>query len=252
MRKTLLLSAAISVIVSCSLTHFSHAENQQDGGLLSIFADKPAAAPEKKTRVAAVNRKARVQQEPESDVISVYSDQDPRFPSYAVINTSPSRQQREVAAITPDMAMDPKFARQEVDFSTNEVPGSVVVKTSERMLYFVLGNGRALRYGVGVGRPGFEWRGVKHVSRKAEWPDWRPPVEMLQRRPDLPRFMPGGPENPLGARAMYLGSSLYRIHGTNEDHTIGSAVSSGCFRMRNDDVTDLYTRVRNGAKVIVL
>jgi lipoprotein-anchoring transpeptidase ErfK/SrfK len=109
-----------------------------------------------------------------------------------------------------------------------------------------------LRYGIGVGRPGFEWAGIKSVTRKAEWPDWTPPAAMLKRRPDLPRFMPGGPDNPMGARAMYLGSSLYRIHGTNEPHTIGQAVSSGCIRMTNEDVTDLYNRVRVGMRVIVI
>jgi len=113
-------------------------------------------------------------------------------------------------------------------------------------------NGRALRYGIGVGRPGFEWSGVKHISRKAEWPDWTPPPEMLLRRPDLPLHMAGGPENPLGARALYLGSSMYRIHGTNEPSTIGQNLSSGCIRMMNEDVIDLYERVPVGAKVIVI
>ena len=133
-----------------------------------------------------------------------------------------------------------------------EAPGSIVVSTKERRLYFVLGDGKALRYGVGVGRPGFEWSGAKTVTNKREWPDWTPPPEMLRRRPDLPRHMAGGPENPLGARAMYLGSSLYRIHGSNEPDTIGQAVSSGCIRMTNDDVTDLYTRVKVGTTVTVM
>jgi len=141
--------------------------------------------------------------------------------------------------------------RQEVEWSGGERPGTIVINTAERRLFLVLGNGRALRYGIGVGRDGFAWRGEQTVTRMAEWPDWRPPVQMLQRRPDLPRFMPGGPSNPLGARAMYLGSTLYRIHGSNEPHTIGHAVSSGCFRMTNDDVTDLYNRVRVGARVVV-
>ena len=118
-------------------------------------------------------------------------------------------------------------------------------------MYYVLGDGKAIRYGVGVGRPGFEWSGTKTITAKREWPDWRPPSEMLKRRPDLPRYMPGGPENPLGARAMYLGSSLYRIHGSNEPDTIGQAVSSGCIRMLNDDVVDLYSRATVGAQVIV-
>src|SRR5215213_6674956 len=130
--------------------------------------------------------------------------------------------------------------------------GTVVVSTRERRLYYVLGNGQAVRYGVGVGRQGFTWSGTKTVSMKREWPDWRPPQQMLKRRPDLPRYMSGGIENPLGARAIYLGSSLYRIHGSNEPDTIGAAVSSGCIRMTNRDVTDLYTRVKVGTKVVVL
>jgi len=157
---------------------------------------------------------------------------------------------------TPDMRpqrmIDPRFMKQEVDYSGSHKAGTIVVDTPNRFLYLVLGNGRALRYGIGVGRPGFEWAGVKTVTRKTEWPDWRPPPEMLKRRPDLPRFMPGGPDNPMGARALYLGSPLYRIHGTNEPETIGQNVSSGCIRMMNDDVIDLYGRVRTGAKVVVM
>ena len=141
--------------------------------------------------------------------------------------------------------------RSTVGFSTNYKAGTIVVHTHERRLYLVLGNGETLRYGIGVGRDGFTWRGVQTVSAKREWPSWTPPPEMLKRRPDLPRHMVGGPDNPLGARAIYLGSSLYRIHGTNEYDTIGTGVSSGCFRMTNDDVIDLYNRVRLGATVIV-
>ena len=144
------------------------------------------------------------------------------------------------------------YQRQMVFFRSTESPGTIVVHTADRFLYIVQGNNRALRYGIGVGRDGFTWNGVKTVSAKKEWPDWRPPEEMLQRRPDLPGFMAGGPENPLGARAMYLGSSLYRIHGSNEPWTIGQAVSSGCFRLRNEDVIDLYDRVKVGSKVVVL
>ena len=129
--------------------------------------------------------------------------------------------------------------------------GTIIVSTAERRLYYVLGGGQALRYGVGVGRPGFTWGGVQTITMKREWPDWRPPAEMLRRRPDLPRFMKGGIENPLGARAMYLGSSIYRIHGSNEPETIGTAVSSGCIRMTNEDVADLYTYAKVGTKVIV-
>jgi lipoprotein-anchoring transpeptidase ErfK/SrfK len=144
------------------------------------------------------------------------------------------------------------IARTTVSFTGNHEPGTIIVNTTERRLYYVLGNGQALRYGIGVGRDGFRWQGNTRVSQKKEWPSWTPPSQMLARRPDLPRFMPGGPNNPLGARAMYLGSSLYRIHGSNEPETIGQAVSSGCFRLTNEDVIDLYNRVKVGAKVIVL
>jgi lipoprotein-anchoring transpeptidase ErfK/SrfK len=142
-------------------------------------------------------------------------------------------------------------ARTTVSFPVNYRPGTIVIRSGERRLYLVLGNGQALRYGIGVGRVGFGWSGVKRISAKREWPGWTPPAQMLRRRPDLPRYMPGGPENPLGARALYLGSSLYRIHGSNEPETIGQAVSSGCFRLTNADVIDLYERVQVGATVIV-
>jgi lipoprotein-anchoring transpeptidase ErfK/SrfK len=142
--------------------------------------------------------------------------------------------------------------RETVTWMRGFSPGTVVVSTRERRLYYVLGNKRAIRYGVGVGRQGFTWSGTKTVSMKREWPDWRPPEQMLKRRPDLPRYMPGGIENPLGARAIYLGSSLFRIHGSNEPDTIGAAVSSGCIRMTNRDVTDLYNRVKVGTQVVVL
>jgi lipoprotein-anchoring transpeptidase ErfK/SrfK len=149
-------------------------------------------------------------------------------------------------------AIAAEFERQEVDYRGPHAPGTIVVDTPHRHLYLVQPGGRALRYGIGVGRPGFEWAGVKTITNKREWPDWTPPAEMLLRRPDLPRHMEGGPDNPLGARAMYLGSSLYRIHGTNEPHTIGQNVSSGCIRMMNDDVVDLYERVKVGTKVVVM
>ena len=131
-------------------------------------------------------------------------------------------------------------------------PGSIIINTRERRLYYVLPGHQALRYGVGVGRPGFEWSGASHIANKREWPDWTPPAQMLRRRPDLPRHMAGGIDNPLGARAMYIAGTLFRIHGSNEPDTIGQAVSSGCIRMTNDDVTDLYDRVRVGARVVVL
>ena len=148
--------------------------------------------------------------------------------------------------------VDPQYRKQVVEYDGKYAAGTIIIDTPQRFLYLVEGNGTATRYGIGVGRPGFTWAGMKAVTAKREWPDWRPPDEMLKRRPDLPRFMPGGPDNPLGARAMYLGSSLYRIHGSNEPWTIGTAVSSGCIRMRNEDVIDLYERVKVGTKVVVI
>jgi lipoprotein-anchoring transpeptidase ErfK/SrfK len=147
--------------------------------------------------------------------------------------------------------LDPEFQRQMVLYRTTEAPGTVIIQTSERHLYVVQGQGRALRYGIGVGRDGFQWQGLLTITRKAEWPDWTPPPEMIARQPYLPRFMAGGPGNPLGARAMYLGTTVYRVHGTNQPQTIGTAISSGCFRLVNADVTDLYSRVPVGTKVIV-
>jgi lipoprotein-anchoring transpeptidase ErfK/SrfK len=142
--------------------------------------------------------------------------------------------------------------RQLVQFDPRYAPGSIVISTEERRLFYVTQRGEAIQYAVGVGRPGFEWTGTRTVTMKREWPDWRPPAQMLKRRPDLPRYMSGGPDNPLGARAMYLGGSLYRIHGSNEPETIGQAVSSGCIRMTNEDVVDLYNRVKVGTRVVVL
>ncbi len=140
---------------------------------------------------------------------------------------------------------------QPVFFRTQEPPGTIIIHTAERFLYHVQGNDRAIRYGVGVGRIGFEWQGIHKISRKQEWPDWRPPPEMIERQPYLPRFMAGGPGNPLGARALYLGETIYRIHGTNQPKTIGYAMSSGCFRMINPDVISLYEKVPVGTRVIV-
>ncbi|MCA1425499.1 MULTISPECIES: L,D-transpeptidase [unclassified Bradyrhizobium] len=151
-----------------------------------------------------------------------------------------------------DAQLPDRLRRQIVGFDRSEPAGTIVIDTNSTYLYYVLGGGRAIRYGVGVGREGFTWSGVQSVSRKAEWPDWHPPAEMIARQPYLPRFVAGGPGNPLGARAMYLGSSQYRIHGTNDPSTIGKFVSSGCIRMTNEDVVDLYSRVNVGAKVVVL
>jgi lipoprotein-anchoring transpeptidase ErfK/SrfK len=151
------------------------------------------------------------------------------------------------ASVVPE-----RLRRAIIAFDTREAPGTVIIDTSNTALYYVLGQGRAIRYGVGVGREGFTWSGVQTISRKAEWPDWHPPAEMIARQPYLPRFMAGGPGNPLGARAMYLGSSEYRIHGTNDPSTIGKFVSSGCIRLTNEDVADLFSRVDVGTKVVVL
>jgi len=147
--------------------------------------------------------------------------------------------------------LPPQYQRQMVLYRTTEPPGTIIIQTAERYLYVVQENGRALRYGIGVGRDGFQWQGLVKIIRKAEWPDWTPPPEMIERQPYLPRFMAGGPGNPLGARALYLGGTVYRIHGTNQPQTIGSAVSSGCFRLVNTDVIDLYERVPVGTRVVV-
>jgi len=144
-----------------------------------------------------------------------------------------------------------KFHKQEVSYSSNEPAGTIVISTRRRYLYYVLGGGRAIRYGIGVGRSGFKWSGTEKITRKAEWPEWRPPAEMRVREPDLPVVMPGGEDNPLGARALYLGNTLYRIHGTAQPWTIGTSVSSGCIRLTNENVIDLYKRTKVGAKVIV-
>jgi len=156
--------------------------------------------------------------------------------------------------VIPDdsMELDPEFRKQMVLYRTNEPPGTIIVSTAERHLYLIQGGGRALRYGIGVGRDGFTWSGTQSITKKAEWPDWTPPPEMIARQPYLPRQMAGGPGNPLGARAMYLGGTVYRIHGTNAPGTIGTHVSSGCLRLTNEDVSDLYSRVSIGTKVIVL
>jgi lipoprotein-anchoring transpeptidase ErfK/SrfK len=184
----------------------------------------------------------------------------PAQPQYQTPAVQPTVINNPVTASYPpssqgDMSnypIDPRYLRQEVQYQTDEKAGTIVIDTPNKFLYLVEDGGRALRYGIGVGRPGFTWAGVKEITAKREWPDWYPPSDMLQRRPDLPRYMPGGLENPLGSRAMYLGSTLYRIHGSNEPWTIGTNVSSGCIRMRNADVEDLYSRVKIGTKVVVI
>jgi lipoprotein-anchoring transpeptidase ErfK/SrfK len=170
------------------------------------------------------------------------------FPSDNMLTpTEPALTDESDGSVLPE-----RLRRAVVAFNTREAPGTVVIDTGNTVLYFVLGQGRAIRYGVGVGREGFTWSGVQTISRKAEWPDWHPPAQMIARQPYLPRFVAGGPGNPLGARAMYLGTSDYRIHGTNDPTTIGKFVSSGCIRLTNEDVADLFSRVDVGTKVVVL
>ena len=171
-------------------------------------------------------------------------------PGYASIQ--PSAYSADEVLASDEGATPERLRRAVVAFDTTEAPGTIIIDSGNTTLYFVLGQGRAIRYGVGVGREGFTWSGVQTVSRKAEWPDWHPPAAMIARQPYLPRFMAGGPGNPLGARAMYLGTSEYRIHGTNDPSTIGKFVSSGCIRLTNEDVADLFSRVDVGAKVVVL
>jgi lipoprotein-anchoring transpeptidase ErfK/SrfK len=176
---------------------------------------------------------------------------EPRRTAPMYISTAPAGQPY-MEQPRPQIAQDPRYLRQLVDYHGPEAPGTVIIDTPRRLLFLVEGDGKAVRYGIGVGRPGFTWAGTHAISLKKEWPDWRPPDEMLRRQPYLPPFMAGGPNNPLGARALYLGSTLYRIHGSNEPWTIGQMVSSGCIRMRNEDVIDLYDRVKVGTKVMVI
>ncbi len=173
------------------------------------------------------------------------------FPPPAGMTLTTSTPQNGLTLLSNRTA-SPHYLRQIVAYRTNERPGTVIINTGEKFLYLVLPGNRALRYGVGVAREGFEWTGTNRVSAKREWPGWTPPAEMRLREPDLPAYMPGGLDNPLGARALYLGSTLYRIHGTNLPLTIGQNISSGCIRLTNQDVEDLYERVRLGAKVIVM
>jgi lipoprotein-anchoring transpeptidase ErfK/SrfK len=231
-----------------------------------IYADRPAQGPAP-LRTAYAERSSmgggfieflfgdgqpqglRPQQQPSYQQQPGY---EPRRPLLLPTEPQQVMRQQEDAIEPARPAFDPKFEKQLVDYHGKEAAGTIVVDTPNKFLFLVQGDGKALRYGIGVGRPGFTWSGVKQISAKKEWPAWTPPPEMLTRRPDLPRHMEGGPQNPLGARAMYLGSSLYRIHGSNEPWTIGTNVSSGCIRMRNEDVIDLYERVSVGARVIVI
>ena len=176
----------------------------------------------------------------------------PFFMTPPVQSAPPSVQSAPSEDQATAIEMPARLKRQIVSYATREAPGTVIIDTPNTYLYYVLGGGRAIRYGIGVGRDGFTWSGVQSVTKKAEWPDWTPPPEMIARQPYLPRYMAGGPGNPLGARAMYLGGTIYRIHGTNAPQTIGTQVSSGCIRLTNEDVADLYSRVNVGTKVIVL
>jgi lipoprotein-anchoring transpeptidase ErfK/SrfK len=184
--------------------------------------------------------------------------QAPLFPFFLVppptteVAPPPSVQAAPIPDERSTFELPARLRRQVVSYATHEAPGTIIIDTPNTYLYLVLGNGQAMRYGIGVGRDGFTWSGVQSVTKKAEWPDWTPPPEMIARQPYLPRHMAGGPGNPLGARAMYLGGTVYRIHGTNAPETIGTHVSSGCIRLTNQDVSDLYSRVSVGTKVVVL
>jgi lipoprotein-anchoring transpeptidase ErfK/SrfK len=243
-------------------------EAGQPSDLAAIYADRSPPYPAAPIRTASAERANmgggfieflfgdgpqgdRYQQQPSYQQMPSYGSQRPMLPP--MDPQQGMRQQEPEEAIDPaQRPFDPRYEKQLVDYHGRESPGTIVVDTPNKFLFLVQGDGKALRYGIGVGRPGFTWSGVKQISAKKEWPAWTPPPEMLARRPDLPRHMEGGPQNPLGARAMYLGSSLYRIHGSNEPWTIGTNVSSGCIRMRNEDVIDLYGRVNVGARVVVI
>jgi lipoprotein-anchoring transpeptidase ErfK/SrfK len=217
-------------------TAYAERANMGGGFIEFLFGDGPSQG-------------GRYQQQPAYQAQPSY---EPRRSLLPPMEPQQTMRPQEEASEPAHAAFDPKFEKQVVDYHGKESAGTIVVDTPNKFLFLVQDNGKALRYGIGVGRPGFTWSGVKQISAKKEWPDWTPPPEMLVRRPDLPRHMEGGPQNPLGARAMYLGSSLYRIHGSNEPWTIGTNVSSGCIRMRNEDVIDLYGRVNVGARVIVI
>ena len=183
--------------------------------------------------------------------------QAPLFPFFllpppAQVTPPPAAEEAQPQDDGTTFELPARLRRQVVSYPTREVPGTIIIDTPNTYLYYVLGSGQAIRYGIGVGRDGFTWSGVQSITKKAEWPDWTPPPEMIARQPYLPRHMAGGPGNPLGARAMYLGGTEYRIHGTNAPETIGTHVSSGCIRLTNEDVSDLYSHVNVGAKVIVL
>jgi lipoprotein-anchoring transpeptidase ErfK/SrfK len=261
------MSVALLAGASCLAAGLHQAEAIETSPLSDpalIYADRPTQRPAAPVRTVYAGRSnmggglieflfgdgqaqgRRYQQQPAYQQQPSY-DQRRLFPP---MEPQQVMRQQEDVGVRP--AFDPKFEKQLVDYHGRESPGTIIIDTPNKFLFLIQGDGKAVRYGVGVGRPGFTWSGVKQISAKKEWPAWTPPPEMLARRPDLPRHMEGGPQNPLGARAMYLGSSLYRIHGSNEPWTIGTNVSSGCIRMRNQDVIDLYGRVNVGARVVVI
>jgi lipoprotein-anchoring transpeptidase ErfK/SrfK len=242
-----LVTGAILSLGLITTVHAQH-RGQMGGGLIEFLFAGPDESPPPRSyhRGAPVHAPYAPFYDAPGPRYEVESTPRQGYPRYA------RGEPAELSAPRRERAVDPKYRRQSVEYDGKEQPGTIIIDTPNRFLYLVEEGGRAMRYGIGVGRPGFTWAGVKSVTMKREWPDWRPPAEMLKRRPDLPRYMPGGPDNPLGARALYLGSSLYRIHGSNEPWTIGTAVSSGCIRMRNEDVVDLYERVKVGTRVVVM
>jgi lipoprotein-anchoring transpeptidase ErfK/SrfK len=246
-RKVFLALVAGAVCLGASSVQAFAFDDDMPGGNPRVIYGQPQDSPPMPIRVAYQERSRMGG----GFIEFLFSGGQSGDPGYA----QPRRQdmrQGDVSIEPGRPGIDPKFEKQVVAYDGRHAPGTLVIDTPNKFLYLVQGGGKALRYGIGVGKPGFEWSGVKTISAKKEWPAWTPPPEMLKRRPDLPRHMEGGPENPLGARAMYLGSSLYRIHGSNEPWTIGTAVSSGCIRMRNEDVIDLYGRVPVGTKVVVI
>jgi lipoprotein-anchoring transpeptidase ErfK/SrfK len=258
----LLAGASLLAAATCPAAAFDAASQEPR----VIFADQPPepAAPVRTAYAERSNmgggfieflfgdsqqQAGRYQQQPMYQQQPSYESRRPLLPQVEPQQSMPEPEQTGDPTQRP---FDPKYEKQLVEYHGKESPGTIVIDTPNKFLFLVQDDGRALRYGIGVGKPGFTWSGVKTISAKREWPDWTPPAEMLVRRPDLPRHMEGGPQNPLGARAMYLGSSLYRIHSSNEPWTIGTNVSSGCIRMRNQDVIDLYSRVNVGARVVVI
>lgn len=275
MQRVVVPALVVAVLSVSALPASAQSSSGMGGGFIEFLFNGGDGAPPPQPRYRAAPpapaahygqpaRRGRYAQPDYAAQDDVYASQEPvylddrrstsGYPQYGIRQSAsqPVYAALPAAGSPVQTPIDPKFLPQDVEYTGSEKAGTIVIDTPKRFLYLVQENGKARRYGIGVGRPGFSWAGTHTITNKREWPDWRPPAEMLQRQPNLPRFMPGGPDNPLGARAMYLGSTLYRIHGSNEPWTIGHAVSSGCIRMRNEDVTDLYNRVNVGTKVIVI